>query len=443
MYLEISPSGGKYWRLKYRFNAREKRLALGVYPDVTLAHARRKRHEARAMLADGIDPGQAKKERKRLARLNAANTFKAVALEWFERQASTWAPSHSTKVIGRLKKDVFPRLGSRPITDITAPEVLEVLRRAESRGANDTAHRLLQTCGQIFRYAVATGRALRDVSADLRGALRPNRHTHFASVTDPAKVGEMLRAFDSFTGTPVVGAALRLAPLLFVRPGELRQAEWSQFDFGRREWRYIISKTKTEHLVPLATQAIEILRELHTLTGRLRFVFPGRDRKKPMSAAAINAALHRLGFDTKTEITGHGFRAMARTILHERLRFPAEVIEHQLAHRVPDTLGAAYNRTRFLDDRIKMMQAWADYLDCLKTGATRLAADVSHSDFAKAVHMLSRKDARRLLELIADSGLRSMPLRAFPLPDTCLPAEKNPIASANTFDIVRHPELMS
>lgn len=196
VYLEVSPSGGKYWRLKYRFNAREKRLALGVYPDVTLAHARRKLHEARALLADGVDPSQAKKERKRLARLNAANTFSAVAMEWFERQEPMWAQSHSAKVLGRLKKDVLPRLGSRPIADITAPEVLEVLRRAESRGANDTAHRILQTFGQVFRYAVATGRALRDVSADLRGALGPNRHTHFASVTDPVEVGEMLRVFD-------------------------------------------------------------------------------------------------------------------------------------------------------------------------------------------------------------------------------------------------------
>lgn len=372
MYLEITPGGGKYWRLKYRFNDREKRLALGVYPDVTLAHARRKRDEARALLADDIDPGQAKKEKKRLARLNAATTFEAVALEWFERQALGWAVSHSEKIMGRLKKDLFPWLGFRPIADITPPEVLEVLRRAESRGAHDTAHRLHQNCGQIFRYAVATGRATRDVSADLRGALRPNRHTHFASITDPVKVGEMLRAFDGFSGTLVVRAALQLAPLLFVRPGELRQAEWAQIDLEQREWRYTVSKTKTEHLVPLAKQAVQILKELRALTGQWRYVFPGRDRRKPMSGAAINAALQRLGYDTRTEITGHGFRAMARTILHERLRFPAEIIEHQLAHRVPDALGSEYNRTRFIDDRVVMMQAWADYLDRLKAGADAL-----------------------------------------------------------------------
>ncbi|WP_321968611.1 tyrosine-type recombinase/integrase [Paraburkholderia tropica] len=369
MYLEVSPSGGKYWRLKYRFNDRERRLALGVYPDVTLAHARRKRDEARALLADGVDPGQAKKEKRLLARLNAATTFEAVALEWYEQQAPGWAASHSEKIMGRLKKDLLPWLGSRPIADIGPPELLEVLRRAEKRGAHDTAHRLHQNCGQIFRYAVATGRAMRDPSADLRGALRPNRHTHFASITDPQKVGEMLRAFDSFSGTLVVRAALQLAPLLFVRPGELRQAEWAQIDLELREWRFTVSKTKTEHLVPLATQAVEILKEVQALTGKWRCVFPGRDRRKPMSGAAINAALQRLGFDTKTEITGHGFRAMARTILHERLRFPAEIIEHQLAHRVPDALGSAYNRTRFIDDRVAMMQAWADYLDRLKAGA--------------------------------------------------------------------------
>ncbi len=402
MYLEVAPTGGKYWRLKYRFNAREKRLALGVYPDVTLAHARRKRHEARAMLADGIHPSQARKEKKRLAQLSSANTFKIVALEWFERQAPVWTNNHSEKIMGRLMKDAFPVLGQRPIAEITAPEVLEVMRRAELRGANDTAHRLHQTCGQVFRYAVATGRAMRDVSVDLRGALRPNQHTHFPALTDPGEVGEMLRALDSFTGTHVVRAALRLAPLLFVRPGELRQAEWSQFNLNRGEWRYTVSKTKTEHLVPLATQAIEILSELHGLTGRWRFVFPGRDRRKPMSAAAINAALQRLGFDTKSQITGHGFRAMARTILHERLRFPAEVIEHQLAHRVPDLLGTAYNRTKFLDERVKMMQAWADYLDRLKTGTDTAASDIDDFRTGNTSQSAQRDDSWYLLKALTN-----------------------------------------
>ncbi|HBO82591.1 MAG TPA: integrase, partial [Cupriavidus sp.] len=252
---------------------------------------------------------------------------------------------------------------------IKAPEVLSVLRRVEARGALDTAHRVHQNCGQVFRYAVATGRAERDVSADLRGALPPARHTHFASITEPADVAGLLRALDGFRGTFVVQCALRLAPMLFVRPGELRTAEWSQFDLDKAQWRYTVSKTKTEHLVPLASQAVAILHELHALTGDRKYVFPGRDVKKPMSGAAINAALRRMGFDTKTEITGHGFRAMARTILHEQLRFPSEVIEHQLAHKVADALGTAYNRTKFIDDRISMMQRWADYLEQLKAGA--------------------------------------------------------------------------
>jgi len=247
--------------------------------------------------------------------------------------------------------------------------VLTVLRRVEARGALDTAHRVHQNCGQVFRYAIATGRAVRDVSADLRGALPPARHTHFASITDTSEVATLLRALDAFKGTFVVQCALRLAPLLFVRPGELRTAEWAQFDLDKAQWRYTVSKTKTEHLVPLATQAISILRELYALTGQRKYVFPGRDVKKPMSGAAVNAALRRMGFDTKTEITGHGFRAMARTILSEQLHFKSEVIEHQLAHKVPDALGTAYNRTKFLKERVEMMQAWADCLEMLKAGA--------------------------------------------------------------------------
>ncbi|HDR8925972.1 integrase [Burkholderia pseudomultivorans] len=367
MYLEISTTGGKWWRLKYRFGGKEKRLSLGVYPDVGLKEARDRRDEARKLLAKGVDPSIERKVQKAATIERAANSFEAVAREWFARQAPGWAASHSDKIMGRLEKDVFPWLGGRPIAEIKAPEVLAVLRRVEARGALDTAHRVHQNCGQVFRYAVATGRAERDISSDLRGALPPARHTHFASVTEPAEVASLLRALDGFQGTFVVQCALRLAPLLFVRPGELRTAEWAQFDLGKAQWRYTVSKTKTEHLVPLATQAVAMLRDLYALTGHRQYVFPGRDVKKPMSGAAINAALRRMGFDTKTEITGHGFRAMARTILHEQLRFPSEVIEHQLAHKVPDALGTAYNRTKFIDDRIVMMQRWADYLDELKS----------------------------------------------------------------------------
>jgi integrase len=369
MYLEISPAGGKYWRFKYRFAGKEKRLALGVYPEVSGKEARLRRDEARRLLANGIDPGIERKVQKASTVERAANSFEAVAREWFARQSPGWAKTHADKIIARLEKDAFPWLGGRAIAEIKAPEVLAVLRRVEARGALDTAHRVHQNCGQVFRYAVATGRAERDVSADLRGALPAARHTHFASVTEPLEVAGLLRALDGFQGTFVVQCALRLAPLLFVRPGELRTAEWAHFDLEKAQWRYTVSKTKTEHLVPLSTQAVAILRDLYALTGQRKYVFPGRDVKKPMSGAAINAALRRMGFDTKTEITGHGFRAMARTILHEQLRFPSEVIEHQLAHKVPDALGTAYNRTKFIDDRIVMMQRWADYLDNLKAGA--------------------------------------------------------------------------
>jgi integrase len=247
--------------------------------------------------------------------------------------------------------------------------VLKLLHRIEGRGAHDTAHRALQNCGQVFRYGVVTGRLPSDPCRDLKGALRPLKHEHFASITEPAAVGELLRAIDGFKGTFVVQCALRLAPMFFVRPGELRKAKWDEVDLNKSEWRYLVTKTKTEHLVPLASQAVDLLRELKELTGTREHVFPGRDPQKPMSEAAINAALRRMGYDTKTEITGHGFRAMARTILHEELHFAPELIEHQLAHRVPDNLGAAYNRTKFIKQRREMMQKWADYLYKLKTGA--------------------------------------------------------------------------
>ncbi|MFP3433584.1 integrase arm-type DNA-binding domain-containing protein [Paraburkholderia sp. SIMBA_061] len=368
MYLEVSATGGKWWRFKYRFAGKEKRLSLGVYPDIGLKDARERRDDARKLVAQGIDPGEHKKAAKAATLERAANSFEVVAREWFARQAPGWAKSHADKVIQRLEKDIFPWLGKRAIGEISAPELLAVIRRVEERGATDTAHRALQNCGQVFRYAVATGRAGRDPSSDLRGALPPLKHENFASLTEPTKVAELLRAIDGFRGTFVVKSALQLAPLLFVRPGELRKAEWAGFDLEKAEWRYLVTKTKTEHLVPLPAQAVAILRELHPLTGHRNLVFPGRDPRKPMSEAAINAALRRLGYDTKTEITGHGFRAMARTILHEELHFKPEVIEHQLAHKVPDALGTAYNRTRFLKDRRAMMQQWADYLEELKAG---------------------------------------------------------------------------
>jgi integrase len=369
LYLEVSPSGGRWWRLKYRFNGKEKRLSLGVYPEVALKAARDRREDARKLLANGIDPSDVRKTQKSARGERAANSFEVVAREWFAKHSPNWAASHASKIIQRLEKDFLPWLGGRPIAEITAPELLSVLRRIENRGALETAHRAHQNCGQVFRYGVATGRCDRDPAGDLRGALSPAKHEHFAAITEPAEVGELLRAIDGFRGTLVVQSALRLAPLFFVRPGELRHAEWGQFDLQKGEWRYVASKTMSDHLVPLAAQAVTILQELRPLTGNGKYVFPGRDPKKPMSDAAVNAALRRMGYDTKTEITGHGFRAMARTILHQELGVKPEVIEHQLAHRVPDALGTAYNRTKFLPERRKMMQQWADYLHELKAGA--------------------------------------------------------------------------
>lgn len=374
LHLLVSPSGGKLWRMKYRFNGKEKLLSFGAYPDVPLVRAREKRDEARSLIADGVDPADHKKAQKTAKADRAGNSFEVIAREWFEARKDNWAPSHSGRLIKRLQNDVFPWIGGRPIAEITPPEILAVLKRIEGRGTLDTAHRVHQDCGQVFRYAVATGRAERDPTGDLRGALPPAAGSHFAAITDPKSVGELLRAVDGFKGTLIVQCALKLAPMLFVRPGELRQARWTDFDLDKAQWKYLVTKTKTEHLVPLSTQAVAILRDLYALTGDSEFVFPGaRSNGRAMSDAAINAALRRMGYDTRTEITGHGFRAMARTILHEVLGIPPEVIEHQLAHKVPDALGSAYNRTKFLPARKAMMQQWADYLDKLKAGDEELS----------------------------------------------------------------------
>lgn len=370
LYLLIQPTGGKLWRLDYRFNGVRKTLALGSYPDVSLASARERRDDARKLLANDIDPGEYRKIQKAAKIERAANSFEVVAREWFAKHSPNWAASHADKIIQRLEKDVFPWLGRRPIGEIKAPEVLACLRRIETRGALDTAHRAQQNCGQVFRYAVATGRAERDPTGDLRGALPTAKVGHFAAITDPDEVGALLRAMDDVSATFVVKCALRLAPLLFVRPGELRTAEWAGIDFDKAQWCYFVTKTKTEHLVPLATQAVAILRELHVLTGTGRYVFPGaRTNGQPMSNGAVDVALRRAGYSTREEQSGHGFRAMARTILHQEMGIAPEVIEHQLAHRVPDALGTAYNRTKFLVQRREMMQRWADYLDKLRDGA--------------------------------------------------------------------------
>jgi len=369
LFLLVTPSGGKWWRFKYRFDNKEKLLSLGVYPDVGLKDARERRDEARRLLANGTDPNEHRKARKAAKDDQAANSFEVVAREWFAKHSPNWAANHANRIIRRLERDIFPWIGGKPIADITPPQLLGVVRRIEERGALETTHRALDNCGQVFRYAVATGRAERDPSGDLRGALQPVKSEHFASVTEPKKVAEVLRTMDSYEGTLTVRCALRLAPLVFVRPGELRHAEWVDIDLDTAEWSYTVTKTDTKHIVPLSQQAVAILRELQPLTGRGRYVFPGaRSASRPMSENAILAAMRNMGIP-KEEMSGHGFRAMARTILDEVLGFRPDYIEHQLAHAVRDPNGRAYNRTAHLPERRKMMQDWADYLDKLKAGA--------------------------------------------------------------------------
>jgi integrase len=365
LYLLVTPTGGKLWRFKYRTAGKEKLLALGAYPDVSLKDARERCDKAREQITKGIDPCSA----RRAAKTAGADTFEALAREWYARFAPTWAPSHSERIIRRLERDIFPWLGSKPIAEVAAPELLEVVRRIEARGALETAHRALQNCGQVFRYAIATARAERDPSQDLRGALPPVKDRHFPAITDPTRVADLLRMLDSYEGTLTVRCALRLAPLVFVRPGELRKAKWKDIDLDAAEWRFIVTKTGADHIVPLSRQAVAILRELHPLTGRGRYVFPGaRTDERPMSDNAVLAALRRLGIP-KEEMVGHGFRAIARTILDEVLHFRPEWIEQQLAHAVRDPLGRAYNRTAHLPERRDMLQRWADFLDGAKAGA--------------------------------------------------------------------------
>ena len=371
LYLHVL-SSGKYWRFDYRFMGKRKTLALGVYPDVSLADARDKRDTARKLLAleAPVDPSEHRRATKNSRESNAFNSFEVVAREWISSHMKDKAKSHSNKVIRRFELYLFPWIGTKAIADITAPQMLEAVKRIEKLGILETAHRALQTAGQVFRYAVQTGRAQSDVTAALKGALPPTTTKHMAAFTEPKEVAELLRAIDGFNGTFTVLSALKLAPLVFVRPSELRMAKWKDFDLEKGEWSYLVSKTKTDHLVPLPSQAIKILHDIHPLSGHGEYVFQGgHSPLRPMSEAAINAALKRMGYDTKTQITGHGFRAMARTILHERLNIDPHIIEHQLAHKVPDNLGGAYNRTRFIEQRKIMMQQWADYLDELKLGA--------------------------------------------------------------------------
>ncbi len=370
LFLMVTPSSGKLWHFKYRFDEKEKKLAFGTYPEISLADARARRDEARKQIAHGIDPGAVRKAQKQ-AQTEETETFEVIAREWHMKFKSTWTEGHATTTLSRLERDLFPWIGARPINQIKAPELLTVLRRIESRGALETAHRIRNISSLVFRYAVATGRAERDPSGDLKGALPAARAKHHAAITDPKEIAPLLRAIDGYNGHFVVKCALRLAPLFFVRPGELRNAVWAEIDLDEAVWNIPAHKMKMRlaHIVPLSRQAAEILSELKELTRTSRYVFPSlRSSARPMSNNTVNAALRRLGYD-KDSMTGHGFRAMARTILDEVLKVNPYVIEAQLAHKVPDPLGRAYNRTTHIEERKRMMQLWADYLDSLKQGA--------------------------------------------------------------------------
>jgi integrase len=368
MFLSVQPAGSKYWRLKYRVAGREKLLALGVYPDVSLKLAREKRDAARKQLAEGVDPGQAKKIER--DRLSGAQNFEAVAKEWFAKKSPVWGEGHAKRVTDLLERDVYPHIGQRAVDELTAPTILSMLRRIEARGALEQMRRCKTICQGVMAYAVATGRAERNPVADLRGAFESRPVRHHASITEPKAVGRLLRAINDYEGFFATQCALQLLPLLFVRPGELRKAEWSEFDLDAREWRIPAHKMKMkeQHIVPLSEQALAILRRLHEVTGRGKLVFPGvRHHDKPISENTLNAALRYIGY-TKHEMTGHGFRSMASTLLNE-LGWNRDAIERQLAHSERDRVRAAYNYAEHLSERRSMMQSWANYLDGLANGA--------------------------------------------------------------------------
>lgn len=370
MYLEVTPSGSKRWRLSYRFAGKQKLLSLGIYPTTSLKEAREAREAAKKLLAQGVDPSAHRKQAKELLYLHAENSFEVVAQEWLTKMTPSWSDSNSTRVKRSLETDVFPWLGHRPISEITAPELLSVLRRVEERGAVETAHRIKQRCSMIFRYAIATGRAERDPAPDLKGALPPTITNNFAAIKEPKRIGELLRMFDAYQGTSMVKAALRLAPLVFVRPANLRMAEWSEFDLDAAQWRIPGNKIKSgePHIVPLSSQAVAVLRDIQRLTGKGRYVFPSaRAGGRPMSDNAILVAMRTMGIP-KDEMTGHGFRHMASTVLHEQ-GWNSDVIERQLAHGERNNVKAVYNHAKHLPERTRMMQAWADYLDGLRKGA--------------------------------------------------------------------------
>ena len=377
LYIEIMPNGAKYWRLRYRFAGKQKRIAFGVYPEVSIKEARDKASKARQLLRDGLDPSDVKRERKLQSHISAESSFSIVAKEWFDKEKLHWSEGHTVRVERFVNKYLNPDLGKRPISEISPQELLAVLRKKESEGRHDTANRVKQTAGQIFRYAVATGKAPRDPSRDLDGALTKPVEKHFAAITDPAGVKKLLIAMDGFDGTKVVEVALKLSPLVFVRPKQLRHMEWDELDFDEKLWSTSAEKMKMKepHLVPLSNQAVALLKELEPHTGRYKYVFPNaRGPSRPLSENGVRTALRTLGY-TNEQMTPHGFRAMARTLLDEVLGYRFDWIEQQLAHAVIDTNGRAYNRTTHLEKRREMMQSWADYLDSLKSDDNVIVAN--------------------------------------------------------------------
>lgn len=375
LYIHLSPAGGKLWRLFYRFDGKQKTLTLGKYPAASLVEARKRRDEARELLGQGIDPGEKKKEGKAAAADQArAMTYEVVAREWFAKYSQGWTESNRAKILARQENDVFPFLGHLPIGEITAPDVLAVARRIEERGAVDTAHRAMQDCSRIFRYAVATGRGERDPVADLKGALSPVRSTSYASIKEPKAIGALLRDIEVYSGNLIVQAALRLAPYVFVRPGELRRVEWTEVNLEAAEWRIPAEKMKMRivHIVPLARQVVGILHDLAQYTAAGRYLFPSmRANSAPISDMTLLAGLRRLGYG-KDEMTMHGFRSMASTLLNEQ-GYNRDWIERQLAHGERNSVRAAYNYAEYLPERRLMMQEWADYLDGLRESAGRSA----------------------------------------------------------------------
>lgn len=370
LYLLVTPGGSKLWRHKYRVLGKEKLLSYGGYPEISLLEARELRDASRKLIAKGGDPAQAKQEAKSAKRTASANTFELVAREWLSNSSAKWVPSHTSRITKRFEQDVFPIIGARAVSEVTAPELLRMLRKIEARGVIDTAHRIHQNCGQVFRYAIATGRAERDVAADLRGALKPVVTEHHASITNPKGVADLLRAIQGYSGSIITKCALRLAPLVFLRPGELRHCEWAEIDFDKSEMRIAAEKMKmgAVHIVPLSQQSIAALREVQKVTGSGRYVFPSvRTSDRPMSENTVNAALRRMGYTTD-EMTGHGFRSMASTLLNEQ-GWNRDAIERQLAHSERNAVRAAYNYAEFMPQRREMMQAWSDYLDGLARGA--------------------------------------------------------------------------